>query len=282
MSALNSDAASIGWNDVFYATDVSDKTRLFNDKVLWLLEAHAPLRPVITRESLSSTQPWFTDEIRRAILERDVAEFEYRRHRVTREHYVRLRNFATNLIKKVKHDHLKTRLHVGLGSKALWRNLREMGAVSSSAVKPQFTASEYNAHLVRPGRIPSGDVADSTDSFASDRGLAFSFVNVTSLDVARTINSIKSKSVGLDGIPLVFVKMILPFVLPVLTHIVNYAFTSSSVPRIWKLSKVLPIHKKTRFRSLDDFRPICVLPCLSKVFEILAKEQVVSYLDENF
>lgn len=78
-----------------------------------------------------------------------------------------------------------------------------------------------------------------------------------------------------------FVKMILPFVLPSLTHIINCAFTTSSVPRAWKLSKVLPVLKKTRLRGLDDFRPICILPCLSKVFEILAKEQITTYLDSN-
>lgn len=32
-SALNSDAESIGWNDVFHAASVSDKVQLFNDKV---------------------------------------------------------------------------------------------------------------------------------------------------------------------------------------------------------------------------------------------------------
>lgn len=230
VSALYSDAAAIGWNDIFYATNVSEKVQLFNDKVLSLLDDHAPLRQVVTRESLASAQPWFTDEIRRAILERDIAEFEYRQSRVSRAHYVSLRNAATNLIKKVKHDYLQPKLHVGLGSKALWRNLRDVGVVSSNCVKPQFTASEFNAHLIKDSDASSGSIRSvAASSSSSNRSLAFSFSNVTSLDVARAMNSIKSKSIGLDGLPL-------------LTHIVNFAFTSSSVPRIWKLSKVLPVH----------------------------------------
>lgn len=92
IGALNSDAAAIGWNDVFYATDVSRKVEIFNSKVLSLLDGHAPLRQVVTTKSLASTQPWFTSEIRRAILDRDIAEFEYRHGRVSRAHYVRLRN----------------------------------------------------------------------------------------------------------------------------------------------------------------------------------------------
>lgn len=281
VDALNADASSIGWNDVFHAADVSDKVQVFNEKVLSLLEVHAPFRQVVVRDPLTSTQPWFTHEIRRAILERDIAESEYRHHRVTKAHYHRIRNVATNLIKKVKHDYLQPKLNVGLGSKALWRNLRDVGVVSSNSVKPEFTATEFNAHLIKPNRLHGVAAAGNVVSPDPNRGVAFSFSNVTSLDVARAINSVKSKSVGLDGLPLVFVRMILPFVLPLLTHIVNYTFTSSTVPRIWKLSKVLPVHKKTRFRGLDDFRPICILPCLSKVFEILAKEQIVAYLDVN-
>lgn len=100
MSDLGRDACSIGWNDVFNAIDVNGKIDVFNSKVISLLNAHAPLRPLLRMDSLNSTRPWFSDEIWRALLERDVAEFEYKNGRVTVDYYRRLRNVATNLIKK--------------------------------------------------------------------------------------------------------------------------------------------------------------------------------------
>ncbi|KAJ6635470.1 hypothetical protein Bhyg_14056 [Pseudolycoriella hygida] len=106
----------------------------------------------------------------------------------------------------------------------------------------------------------------------------FAFKNVTSAEVVRAIHTIKSKTIGLDGVRIVFVKMILPFILPVLTHIINHCFTSSTIPKCWKLAKVIPNHKKTRLRGLDDFRPLSILPCLSKVLEVIAKEQPVEYI----
>lgn len=96
--------------------------------------------------------------------------------------------------------------------------------------------------------------------------------------MSRVVQSIKSKAIGLDGVHIVFVKIILPFILPVLTHIINYCFTTSRTPKCWKLDKVIPNHKKTRSRGFDDFRPLSILPCLSKVLEVLAKEQLVKYL----
>ena len=99
--------------------------------------------------------------------------------------------------------------------------------------------------------------------------------------MSRVIHSIKSKAIGLDNIPIVFVKITLPFILPVLTHIVNFCFTTSKSPKCWKLGKIFPNHKKTRSRGLNDFRPLSILPCLSKVLEVLAKEQLNEYLQRN-
>lgn len=83
------------------------------------------------------------------MLERDIAEFEYRNGRVTRSYYQRFRNLATNLIKKTKHDYMQPKFHVSLGSKSIWRNLRGIGVISSGSVKPSFTASEFNRYLTR-------------------------------------------------------------------------------------------------------------------------------------
>lgn len=51
--------------------------------------------------------------------------------------------------------------------------------------------------------------------------------------------------------------------------------------KCWKLAKIIPNHKKTRSRGLDDFRPLSILSCLSKVLEVLAKEQLLEYLRSN-
>lgn len=90
--------------------------------------------------------------------------------------------------------------------------------------------------------------------------------------------SIKSKAVGLDGIPIAFLKIIFPDILPQVTHILNYSIMSSTFPNAWKLSKVLPTHKKGKFFNLEDFRPIHILPVLSKLFEILLSLQVQNFI----
>lgn len=171
-------------------------------------------------------------------------------------------------------NYLKAKLDSKLGSKVIWQNLRD--AVSSNNVKPTLTADKYNKYLASRASTTAQRPVPRTSN-SNER--AFAFKNVTYSDVGRVIQSIKSKAIALDNIPIVFVKSTLAFTLPVLTHIIN--LTSSNIPQCWKVAKVIPNHKKTRSRGLDDFRPLSILPCLSKVLEILAKEQLVEYLQNS-
>jgi hypothetical protein len=61
-----------------------------------------------------------------------------------------------------------------------------------------------------------------------------SFVTVDSKNVLDASTALKSNVSGLDGIPLTFAKMLLPVVLPALTHLFNFIFTFSEFPSRWK------------------------------------------------
>jgi len=235
--ALFGDCCTSDWNPIFNTTDVNEKVEHFNSVIMSLLNHHAPLRPYKKKSSLSSIKPWFTDEIKRSIIERDLAYAAYKNGIVPRLHYTQLRNAATSLIKRAKSDYLKPKLDSRLGSKAIWRNLKSIGVVSSSNVKPGFTADEYNKHITPQDTRTADRPATHTVNDSSGQ-FEFAFRNATSAEVAKVINSIKSKAIGLDGIPTVFVKMVLPFVLPVLTHIINHCFTASATPSSWKSAKV--------------------------------------------
>jgi len=92
--------------------------------------------------------------------------------------------------------------------------------------------------------------------------IIFSFNCVSQCDVLKSILSIKSNATGLDEINPKFLKLILPKILPVITHILNCSITTSTFPKSWKIAKILPIPK-----SGTEYRPIAILPFLSKVFE---------------
>ena len=56
---------------------------------------------------------------------------------------------------------------------------------------------------------------------------------------------------------------------PAVTHIFNRSLNEAHVPVCLKEALISPIPKKTKPSSCDDFRPISLLPLLSKVLEKL-------------
>lgn len=101
---------------------------------------------------------------------------------------------------------------------------------------------------------------------------------MTSDEVVEALLRIKTESVGMDGIPLKFVKLILPVILPFLTHLFNFSLTSSTFPTQWKTAKLIPIPKISSPSSTSDFRPISILSSLSKALEYLINKQLCDYL----
>jgi hypothetical protein len=85
----------------------------------------------------------------------------------------------------------------------------------------------------------------------------------------------------LDGIPLVFIKLRLPLILPVLTELFNYVLTSSTFPLVWKISSVVPIPKIHSPTEKSDYRPIPILPVFEKAFENIMYEQMLNYVGRN-
>jgi hypothetical protein len=88
-------------------------------------------------------------------------------------------------------------------------------------------------------------------------------------------------AIGLDGISLKFIKLILPLILPCITHIFNTILTKSLFPKTWKISKDLPISKVKNPCSLSDYRPISIFPSLSKALEVVMKDQIMPFVIRN-
>ena len=110
----------------------------------------------------------------------------------------------------------------------------------------------------------------------------FKFRNVSILGVERQLRSLKStKSTGCDNLPPRLLKESASTIAPPLTHIINLSMRSGLIPSEWKSAKIIPIHKSGPRSSFDNYRPISVLPAISKVMETIIHRQVMNFLNEN-
>ena len=90
-----------------------------------------------------------------------------------------------------------------------------------------------------------------------------------------------SRACGLDGITIEMLRMTFPVVGPHLLKLINASIVRCELPRAWKVAAVVPLHKKGDRNDPNNYRPISVLPVVSKLCERIVCTQLMSYLSDH-
>ena len=83
-------------------------------------------------------------------------------------------------------------------------------------------------------------------------------------------------SPGIDIIPLRVIKNFTPGILASVTSIINATFCSAQFPKVWKIAEVTPILKDGDQEIPNNYRPISLLPMLSKICKRVAHNQLTT------
>ena len=67
-----------------------------------------------------------------------------------------------------------------------------------------------------------------------------------------------------------------------LTNSVNHSLEPSVFPQKLKQAEVIPLYKNLDPLSKENYRPVSLLPHLSKVFERIIYKQINSYMEGKF
>ena len=67
-----------------------------------------------------------------------------------------------------------------------------------------------------------------------------------------------------------------------LTHIINLVIRKGIIPADWKCARVSAIYKHDSKLDLNNYRPISVLPVVSKIFEKVVFDQAYAFLNKNY
>ena len=85
----------------------------------------------------------------------------------------------------------------------------------------------------------------------------------------------------MDNIPAKVLKITANIIAPSLTYIFNVSLESGIYVDDWKLAKIIPINKSEDRKKCENYRPISILPVISKVFESEIFSELYEYLNEN-
>ena len=89
-----------------------------------------------------------------------------------------------------------------------------------------------------------------------------------------------NKSTGIDGISPKMLKLAFDALMPFLLQINNISLHIGMFPDVLKEARVFPIHKSGPSEDRSDYRPISILPIVSKVIEKHVTKHLFAYLNK--
>ena len=262
-----------------------------NDQLRQLCQRHIPTKTIKFRNNDKS---WFNQECRRALQEKQTAFGEWRRSR-TQESYENFklvrqqakrtyaaaeRNFNASLrikLQEVNQPHLwwtKLKSSIFGTSTEIPPLLKEDGDITTdpaekaTLLQKVFNSKQNSSIFTRP-----------TSCFPKPNLTKLAF---RSRDVLKILNDLDPWG-GMDPhgfIPLIF-KKLSDILAPKLTHLFRTLFKQGNFPDEWKVGHITPIPKDGFSADCTKYRPISILPCLSKVAEKLLSKPLYNYLESN-
>ena len=119
--------------------------------------------------------------------------------------------------------------------------------------------------------------------FKSNNNQKSIFLNPTSPDeIIKITQKLKSSnSSGVDNISTKLLKSIINEIAPVLSHIFNRSLLTGTVPSQLKIAKVNPIFKSNDNQMFSNYRPISILPSISKILEKITYYRLLHFITKN-
>jgi len=195
-----------------------------------------------------------------------------------------------SLIQEAKTDYFRNRLtNCKKDSAKTWKILKTLVPNKNNHkdnLNTKISANEFNEFFAKIGHstYEQTNASISKQNTVSIRPSANSF-RPQPVQIETVILTIKhlreTKSVGVDGIALRFLRDSLPAVAYYLTVIINTSLVTGEFPSLWKHGIITPVFKSGDKDEVNNYRPITILPILSKVLEKIVADQLTTFLETH-
>ncbi len=276
------------WASIYKIHNVESVHDYLTRGIISALDMVAPVQSCRVRRGANT---YLSTETITAMKQRDAASHTH--------DYKKLRNKVTSLVRRDKLKSNLDRLAKAKGDpKALWNLANEALGKSTASPLPATleldgveTAGDLEAatalnnfYISKIDKLREGipkSVAVSSESLPVGKpAFSFSFANA-----GRIANIVKKMStttaLGNDGIPTRVLKLGVDTLAGPISHLVNRSLANATVPSAFKKARIIPIFKGKGKQANDpaSYRPVSLLPAMSKVLEVVVKQDLERHLN---
>ena len=250
-----------------------------------IYDKHAPFK---THRVKHAAKPkWLTKEIQEAIRLRDDL-LKFGRH----QEYKEQRNKVNSLKRKAKKKYFDELVCSKNDCKSIWSAINQLtnksGQRNSSAIK-DISPEHLNLHFatIADKTVSSKHTEENNleklKTYCASKNINSS-LKIPPMSIAEVYRALcqmkQTGSRGLDGIDGKIIRLSAPVITETLTYIYNLCIDKSYFPSQFKQAKVVPLFKSGDQSQPISYRPISLLPVLSKPLEKHIHKHLYHHLEE--
>ena len=292
IEAFKMDMGSQNWSSIESLSSIDEAVCKWEEILTSVVDKHMPIR---TKRVKKKQSPWLNETIFNLMKKRDKIKKKAKVSHTNDDwkEYRKTRNKVTFEIKKAKKKYYTEKIKESQGRAQSWEILKLLmpakcsDSVNNSNDKNENVklANKFNTHFANVANSRTYDdnitnMAPVKEANCNPNPLELSLV--TEMDVLKEIYALKNKkSAGIDGISSYILKLCAFETVKGITYIINRSIFEGKVPTRWKIVKITPLFKKGDKDNPDHYRPISLLPCVSKLLERVIQRQLIRYLLNN-
>ena len=282
--------------------DVNTAYQVLTNNITEVIDIFAPLQTVTLSKKKYIRDPWITKGIRKSSLTLD--KLYKKKLRQPPEHlshtkYRSYRNLINRVKRSAKQKYFSDLLEKHKNSiKHTWRVLKPIigQTKDQNDISDNFMidstrvddtnriANEFNSYFANVGPSYASQISQtqtcSEHFFKNKTKDSLCMYKTDPCEVSDRIKSMKTKkSVGHDGITSELIKMISDEVSTPILVIINRSIDEGTVPEAMKLAEVVPIYKNKEKNLFKNYRPISLLPTVSKILEKVIHKRLYGFLN---
>lgn len=275
------------------------KVTYFDNTLNELYRKHCPIKiKYISVKRLH--KPWITNEILEQIRLKSCFFKLYRRGLISKNENNYHKNRCHTIIRQAKRNYFHSYFNnyksnmkkywagikclIGKGNKRKGNTIDSLVIDNCEIVDEREIAAAFNNHFSEiahnlEGKLPPADDISPTSLIPLQHN-SFYFFPVTPGECIGIIMKLKESNYGRDKLSTKILKLICEMISEPLCSLVNESVNLGIFPDDLKLACITPIYKKGDPTNVSNYRPISVLPLLSKIFEKAMANRMSKYLSK--
>lgn len=286
------------WSNVYDAQSVNDGFRAFSDNLFYYVDTCFPLSNV---KETCDKKRWITQGIRisceklkllsRIMMATRRPEDE-RSYKLYKKVYDKVVIAAKRLYNENKYNNASNKskaawsiINSDLGKNCMGSNrIEELRVNNKKVTNPQDIVNCANDHFVNLPNKLAENFKNRVDHLINlNKEFPTIFLDpVSENEIFNIINSLKvSNSCGIDSISSNMLKSIVQYIVVPLTFLINWSLSEGIFPDIFKIAKIIPLHKKGDKLLLNNYRPISLLSSISKILERVIYNKMLRFCNKH-